>query len=69
MEIIGQLVKFSPLAGEMAQWFIALAALPEVMIPFTATTQWLTTICNGIRCPLLVCLKTVTVHCHINKNK
>ena len=27
------------------------------------------TICNGIRCPLLVCLKTATVHTHkINKS-
>ncbi|EDL78666.1 rCG55855, partial [Rattus norvegicus] len=25
---------------------------------------WLTTICNGIRCLLLVCLKTATVYSH-----
>jgi hypothetical protein len=29
--------------------------LPEVQFP--ATTWWLTNICNGIRCPLLLCLK------------
>jgi len=27
-----------------------------------ATTWWLTTICNWIRCPLLVCQKTATVY-------
>jgi hypothetical protein len=31
-------------------------------VQFPATTWWLTTICNGIRCPLLVCLKTATVY-------
>jgi hypothetical protein len=31
-----------------------------VQIP--ATTWWLTTICNGIRSPLLVCLKMATVY-------
>jgi hypothetical protein len=31
-------------------------------VHFPATTWWLTTICNGIWCPLLVCLKTATVH-------
>ena len=35
-------------------------ALPEVQFP--VTTWWLTTIWNGIRCPLLVCLKTATVY-------
>jgi hypothetical protein len=43
-------------AREMAQWLRALTALQ-----FPATTWWLTTICNGIQCPLLVCLKTATV--------
>jgi hypothetical protein len=27
-------------------------------VQFPATTWWLTTICNGIWCPLLVCLRT-----------
>jgi hypothetical protein len=42
-------------AGEVAQWLRALAALPEVLssIPRSITTWWLTTICNGIQCPLL----------------
>jgi hypothetical protein len=31
-------------------------------VQFPATTWWLTTICNGIRCTPLVCLKTVTVY-------
>jgi hypothetical protein len=34
-------------AGEVAQWLRALTALPEVLIQFSATTWWLTTICNG----------------------
>jgi hypothetical protein len=42
-------------AGEMAQWIRALFALPEVMSQFPATTWRLTTICNEIRNPLLVC--------------
>ena len=49
----------------MAQQLRALTAFPKVLslIPqFPATTWWLTTICNGLRCPLLVCLKT-----HIHK--
>jgi hypothetical protein len=29
---------------------------------FPATTWWLTTTCNGIQCPLLVCLKTATMY-------
>jgi hypothetical protein len=33
-------------------------------VQFPATTWWLTTICNGIWCPLLVCLKTATVYSH-----
>jgi hypothetical protein len=36
--------------GEMAQELRAVAAF-----------WWLTTICNGILCPLLVCLKTDSV--------
>jgi hypothetical protein len=56
-------------AGEMAQWLRALTALPEVLSQFPATTWWLTTICNGIRCPLLVYLKTATECPHtINKS-
>jgi hypothetical protein len=46
----------------MAQQFRALTALPEVLS--SATTWWLTTICNGIPCPVLVRLKTVTVYSH-----
>jgi hypothetical protein len=49
-------------AGEMAQWLRALTVLPEVLNP--ATTWWLATICNEIRCPLLVYLKTETVYSH-----
>jgi hypothetical protein len=40
---------------------------PEFKSP--ATTWWLTTICNGIRCPLLVCLKVATVYLNIIINK
>jgi hypothetical protein len=39
-------------AGEMARWLRALRS--RVQLP--ATTWWLTTICNGIRCILLVCV-------------
>jgi hypothetical protein len=44
----------------MAQQLRALTALLEGLnsIP----SWWLTTICNGIGCPLLVCLKTATVY-------
>jgi hypothetical protein len=45
-------------AGEMVQQLRALTALPEI----SAITWWLTTICHGILCPLLVCLKTTTVY-------
>jgi hypothetical protein len=31
-------------------------------VQFPATTWWLTTICHEIRCPLLECLKTVTLY-------
>jgi hypothetical protein len=41
--------------GELAQQLRALTALPEVLS--SNPTQWLTTICNEIRYPLLVCLK------------
>jgi hypothetical protein len=51
-------------AGEMAQGLRALTALPEVLSPIPATKWWLTTICNGVWCPLLVCLKTATVCSH-----
>jgi hypothetical protein len=33
-------------------------------VQFPATTWWLTTICNEIWCPLLVCLKKATVYSH-----
>jgi hypothetical protein len=33
-------------------------------VQFPATTWWFTTICNGIQCSFLVCLKRVTVHTH-----
>ena len=56
-------------AGDMAQWLRALTVFPEVPeFNSQATTWWLTTICNRIRCPLLVCLKTVTVYLHKIKN-
>jgi hypothetical protein len=41
-----------------------LTVLPQVLSSFPATTWWLTNICNGIWCPLLVCLKTATVYSH-----
>ena len=34
-------------------------------VQFPATTWWLTTICNGVWCPFLVCLKTATVYSYI----
>jgi hypothetical protein len=48
--------------GEMAQQFRALTDFPEVLRSIPSN---LTTICNGIRYPSLVCLKTATVHSHI----
>jgi hypothetical protein len=33
-------------------------------VQFPATTWWLTTICNVLWCPLLVCLKTLTMYSH-----
>jgi hypothetical protein len=41
----------------MAHGLRALTALPEVLNSIPATTWWLTTICNGVWPPLLVCLK------------
>jgi hypothetical protein len=51
-------------AGEMVQRLRAQTALPEVLrswVQFPATTSWFTAIYNGIRCPLVVCLKTATL--------
>ena len=45
----------------MAQWLRALIALPEVLSSIPSN-QVVTTICNGIQCPLVVSLKTVTVY-------
>jgi hypothetical protein len=44
-------------AGEMAQQLRALRSI----VQFPATTWWLTTIYNGVGCPLLVCLKRAMV--------
>ena len=53
-------------AGEMAQWLRALTALPEVLSSIPSNSvQFCTTICNGIWCPLLVCLKRATVYSYI----
>jgi hypothetical protein len=49
-------------AREMAQQWKALTVLPEVLSSISTTTWWLTTICNRIGCPLLVCLKPLTVY-------
>ena len=49
-------------AGEMAQWLGALTTLLEVWS--SGSKWWLTTICNEIRWPLLLCLKTATVYSH-----
>ena len=49
-------------AGEMAQWLRASIFLPEVLCSFPSNAIWLTAICNGIWCPLLMCLKTATVY-------
>ncbi|CAO2608103.1 hypothetical protein LEMLEM_LOCUS13659 [Lemmus lemmus] len=54
-------------AGEIAQRLRALAALPDVLIQFPATTWWLTTICNEIWCPLLASKHTDRQHCIHNK--
>ena len=47
-------------AGEMTQQVRLL--FQRSWVQFPATTWWFTTISNGIRCPLLVCLKTATVY-------
>ena len=47
---------------EKAQWLRALIALLEVLNSIPASTWWLTTMCNGIQCPLLVHLKTATMY-------
>jgi hypothetical protein len=50
-------------AAEMAQWLIAVIFLPKVSwVQFPTTIWWLRTTCNGIWCPLLVCLKTAIVY-------
>ena len=41
----------------------------DVLSSNPTTTWWLTTIRDGIWCPLLVCLKTATVYLHIIVNK
>jgi hypothetical protein len=38
-------------------------------VQFPATTWWLTTICNGIQCTLLVCVWRQLQCTHIDKNK
>jgi hypothetical protein len=52
-------------AGEAAQRLGALTALPEVLSSIPSNHMVAhnhLTICNEIRCPLLVCLKTATVY-------
>jgi Fe-S cluster biosynthesis and repair protein YggX len=39
--------------GEMAQRLRALTAFPEILSSIPSNRWWLTTICNGIWCPLL----------------
>jgi hypothetical protein len=51
-------------AGEMAQRLKALTALPGVLSSIPSKHMRLTTICNVVRCLLLVFLKTATVHSH-----
>jgi hypothetical protein len=50
-------------AGVMAHWLL----FQRSWVQFPATTWWLTTICNGIRCPFLVCLKRATAYSHTYK--
>ena len=40
---------------------------PHGRVQISATTWWLTTICNEIWCPLLEYLRIATVYLHINK--
>jgi hypothetical protein len=56
-------------AGEMAQRVRAPTALLRSWVQIPATTWWLTTICNEIWRPLLVCLKSATVYLWIIINK
>jgi hypothetical protein len=54
--------------GEKAQQLRASTALLKVVSSNPSnfiSTWWLTTICNKIGYPLLVCLKTATVYLHI----
>jgi hypothetical protein len=55
-----------PRAGEMAQRLRALAALPEVLSSIPSNYMVATTICKGIKCLLLECLKiaTATMYSH-----
>jgi hypothetical protein len=48
-------------AGEMAQWLRTLTALPEVLSSIPSN-HLVSHIHNGIRCPLLMSLKTATVY-------
>jgi hypothetical protein len=50
----------------MAQQLRALTALPEVLSSIPITTWWLTTIYNGLQCPLWVCGRQLQ-STHINK--
>jgi hypothetical protein len=50
--------------GEMAQWLRALVLFQRSRVQLPSTTWWLITIYNGIRCPLLMCVKTATVYSH-----
>jgi hypothetical protein len=55
--------------GEMAQRLRALTALPEVLSSISNHYMVAHTICNEIRCRLLVCLKTATVYSYKQTNK
>jgi hypothetical protein len=46
--------------GEMGQRLRVLTVLPKVLSSILSKT-----ICSGIQCPRLVCLKTATVYYHI----
>jgi hypothetical protein len=55
--------KHSSMAEEMAQPLRTLTVLPEVLSSIPSNYMvWLTTICNGIQCPPLVCLKIAIVY-------
>jgi hypothetical protein len=49
-------------AGELAQRLRALTVLQEVLSFILSNHMVAHNICNGIQCPLLVCLKIVTVY-------